>query len=173
MNSLSDIRRASFLLNSGAEMFRETAVSIAITGSSGTVASTMNATNNITYPLPGSSFSALDGVPRGKAVFFLKRASLVVTVHNFHNDILFGDLPMHSKVETLAVLLEQIYIPLLSNSLNKKLWPETVFQDLNDQTKGILNKVQEVSNFFYCISFRLHQFPLLLFESFLLFFFIR
>lgn len=99
-------------------------------------------------PPPSSSFSTLDGVPRGKCVYFLKRqlhAAAALTRDNFRREVVCGDFPIHSKIDTLAVLFDEILQPLLQNSLNRKLWPEVVAKDLNTRMKDVRNTLTEVS----------------------------
>lgn len=101
--------------------------------------------SNFPPPPPASSFTTLDGVPRGKSAYFLKKDFNVITMDNFEYEILCGDLPVHSKVETLVILFDEIYFPLLSNPMNRKMWPETVTKDLQRHMKDLRNTLCEVS----------------------------
>ncbi|XP_046805883.1 dynein beta chain, ciliary-like [Lucilia cuprina] len=98
-------------------------------------------------PPPSSSFSTLDGVPRGKCVYFVKRqlhAAVALTRDNYRHEVIFGDFPIHSKIETLSVLFDEILQPLLQNSQNRKLWPEVVGKDLNTRMKDVRNTLTEI-----------------------------
>lgn len=99
-------------------------------------------------PPPSSSFSTLDGVPRGKCVYFLKRQlhhCPSILRDNYRREVICGDFPIHSKIETLVVLFDEILQPLLQNSLNRKMWPEVVGKDLNARMKDVRNTLTEVS----------------------------
>ncbi|KAM7359982.1 dynein beta chain, ciliary-like [Cochliomyia hominivorax] len=97
-------------------------------------------------PPPSSSFSTLDGVPRGKCVYFLKRQlhSPPLTRDNYRHEVICGDFPIHSKIETLSILFDEILQPLLQNSLNRKMWPEVVGKDLNTRMKDVKNTLTEI-----------------------------
>ncbi|XP_053970080.1 dynein beta chain, ciliary [Anastrepha ludens] len=96
-------------------------------------------------PPPSSSFSTLDGVPRGKCVYFVRRsADIPLTAANFRTQILCGDLPVHSKIETLSLLFDEIFQPLLECPLNRKSWPKPVQKDLQIRTKEVRNTLVEI-----------------------------
>ena len=116
-----------------------------------TVAATaaMTAVTALLAPLPppSSSFSTLDGVPRGKCAYFLKnRLGCPLTRDNLRREVICGDFPIHSKIETLAVLFDEILQPLLQNPHNRKMWPEVVVKDLNTRIKDVRNTLTAVSN---------------------------
>lgn len=102
----------------------------------------------LTLPMPpaSSSFSTLDGVPRGKCVYFVRRsANIPLTAANFRTQILCGDLPVHSKIETLSLLFDEVFQPLLECPINRKSWPKPVQKDLQIHIKEVRNTLVEVS----------------------------
>lgn len=121
-----------------------TASSTAIVASAAAVA----AAAVLTLPMPpaSSSFSTLDGVPRGKCVYFVRRsANIPLTAANFRTQILCGDLPVHSKIETLSLLFDEVFQPLLECPPNRKSWPKPVQKDLQIHIKEVRNTLVEVS----------------------------
>ncbi|XP_039966059.1 dynein beta chain, ciliary [Bactrocera tryoni] len=101
----------------------------------------------LTLPMPpaSSSFSTLDGVPRGKCVYFVRRsANIPLTAANFRTQILCGDLPVHSKIETLSLLFDEVFQPLLECPPNRKSWPKPVQKDLQLHIKEVRNMLVEI-----------------------------
>ncbi|XP_073817377.1 dynein beta chain, ciliary-like [Musca autumnalis] len=96
-------------------------------------------------PSPSSSFSTLDGVPRGKCAFFVRRESNVpLTDDNFVQQVIYGDFPVHSKIDTLLILFDEILQPLLINPQNRRLWPDVVGKDLNNRMKDVRNTLTQI-----------------------------
>uniref|UniRef100_A0A1A9W2M5 Dynein heavy chain tail domain-containing protein n=1 Tax=Glossina brevipalpis TaxID=37001 RepID=A0A1A9W2M5_9MUSC len=103
------------------------------------VSAAMNATACL-LPMPAtsSSFSTLDGVPRGKCTYFLrKQLNIPLTNENFRNHVIFGDFPIHSKMETLSVIFEEVLKPLLQCAGNRKLRSDVQNKDLDARVKDI------------------------------------
>ncbi|XP_067623613.1 dynein beta chain, ciliary [Eurosta solidaginis] len=110
-------------------------------------ASAIDAAAILMLPMPpaSSSFSTLDGVPRGKCVYFVRRsANIPLTADNFRTQILCGDLPVHSKIETLSLLFDEVFQPLLECPLNRKSWPKPVQKDLQIRIKDVRNTLVEI-----------------------------
>lgn len=144
---------ATAKVEEGKEMFREN-IQISLTSSSTAIlpaiaTAAMTAVTALLAPLPppSSSFSTLDGVPRGKCTYFLKRQlNTSLTRDNFRCEIISGDFPIHSKIETLAILFDEILQPLMQNPLNRTQWPDVVGKDLNARLKDVRNTLTEVSS---------------------------
>lgn len=49
-----------------------------------------------------------------------------------------------NTVECLSALVDEVVYPLLSNSLNRYLWPEVIVKDLDNQMQSIRNVIAEV-----------------------------
>ncbi|XP_037943923.1 dynein beta chain, ciliary-like [Teleopsis dalmanni] len=99
----------------------------------------------IPLPPPSSSFSTLDGVPRGKCAYFARRQlGVPLTVTNFGTEIMYGDFPVHSKIETLAILFDDVFQPMLQNPFNRKLLPKIVCKDLETRMKDVRNTLNEI-----------------------------
>lgn len=100
----------------------------------------------VSLPPPSSSFATLDGVPRGKCAYFVRRQlDVALCRDNFHGQVICGDFPVHSKIDTLAILFDEILQPLLQNHHNCRLWPESVNKDLSNRMKDVRNTLVEVS----------------------------
>lgn len=98
-------------------------------------------------PLPpaSSSFTTLDGVPRGKCAYFVRRHSSgePLTAFNFPESVLYGDFPVHSKIETMSLLFDEVLQPLLEKVQSQ--WPAIVRKDLQARIKEVRNTLTEVS----------------------------
>lgn len=58
-------------------------------------------------------------------------------------DIIFGDLSAR-PINDVAVLLDEIYYPILNNPANQEDWPEVIKKDLLLQIQEIRNVIAEV-----------------------------
>lgn len=64
-----------------------------------------------------------------KAVYFLKKNMGQPLSEKLDNDLIMGDLGTN-PLEFLSILLEEVYMPLLSNPKNLELWPDVVAFDV-------------------------------------------
>ncbi|XP_068157565.1 LOW QUALITY PROTEIN: dynein beta chain, ciliary [Drosophila tropicalis] len=100
-------------------------------------------------PLPpaSSSFTTLDGVPRGKCAYFIRCSSgggsaFKLTEANFASSVLYGDFPVHSKIETMSLVFDEILQPLLEQAQSQ--WPAMVQKDLQTRIKEVRNTLTEI-----------------------------
>ncbi|XP_017082814.2 dynein heavy chain 17, axonemal [Drosophila eugracilis] len=97
-------------------------------------------------PLPpaSSSFTTLDGVPRGKCAYFVRRNTSdgSLTATNFAESVLYGDFPVHSKIETMSLLFDEVLQPLLEQAQSQ--WPAIVRKDLQARIKEVRNTLTEI-----------------------------
>ncbi|EDX14647.1 GD18081 [Drosophila simulans] len=97
-------------------------------------------------PLPpaSSSFTTLDGVPRGKCAYFVRRNTSdgPLTASNFAESVLYGDFPVHSKIETMSLLFDDVLQPLLEQAQSQ--WPAIVRKDLQARIKEVRNTLTEI-----------------------------
>lgn len=100
-----------------------------------------------------SNFLVVDNMPKGKAIYFLKSFPVEIQNDNFPMNVIYGDVPATNHIKTLAVLFEDIYIPLLSNKSNRELWPPTAAMDIEKQIKQMQLFLEEVS-FYYLYNYR-------------------
>uniref|UniRef100_A0A1B0AHJ1 Uncharacterized protein n=1 Tax=Glossina pallidipes TaxID=7398 RepID=A0A1B0AHJ1_GLOPL len=122
------------------------------------VSAAMNATACL-LPIPAtsSSFSTLDGVPRGKCVYFLrKQLNIPLINENFRKHVIFGDFPIHSKMETLSVIFEEVIKPLLQCAQNRKFRSDMQNKDLDARIKDIhtnlIERIQkQIEGFVSCV----------------------
>lgn len=102
-------------------------------------------TGALLVPLPpaSSSFTTLDGVPRGKCAYFIRHnVDVPLTASNFHSSVLYGDFPVHSKMETMSLLFDEVLQPLLDKA--QGVWPSPVRKDLQARVKEVRNTLTEV-----------------------------
>ncbi|CAH0384793.1 unnamed protein product [Bemisia tabaci] len=87
----------------------------------------------VSFPLPAKT----------KVTYFIRGFDDVITAENFHSVVIFGDISPR-PVESLAVLFEQIYMPMLSNSSNQKQWPMAVRDDIKKHVYDLKSAVFQV-----------------------------
>lgn len=99
-----------------------------------------------------SNILAMDSMPKGKAIYFLKSYPVEIKIDNFPMYVIYGDIPATNYIKTLAILFEEVYLPLLSNKDNRALWPPTASMDIQKQIKQMQIFLEEVSNFIFLFS---------------------
>lgn len=106
-------------------------------------AATTTGTLLVPMPLASSSFTTLDGVPRGKCAYFIRHnVAQPLTAANFQSTVLYGDFPVHSKIETMSLLFDDVLQPLLERA--ERQWPQPVRKDLQARLKEVRNTLTEV-----------------------------
>lgn len=106
-------------------------------------AATTTGTLLVPMPLASSSFTTLDGVPRGKCAYFIRHnVAQPLTAANFQSTVLYGDFPVHSKIETMSLLFDDVLQPLLERA--ERQWPQPVRKDLQARLKDVRNTLTEV-----------------------------
>ncbi|ALC45571.1 CG41497 [Drosophila busckii] len=106
-------------------------------------ATTAGALLVVPMPPASSSFSTLDGVPRGKCAYFIRQnVGVPLTAANFQSCVLYGDFPVHSKIETMSLLVDEVLQPLLEQGERK--WPLSVRKDLQARIKDVRNTLTEI-----------------------------
>nr|CAD7423391.1 unnamed protein product [Timema monikensis] len=80
---------------------------------------------------------------RNKAVYFIKRDKETITGENFRRRLVFGDIAP-KPVDELATLVEEVFVPLLSNPMNHKGWPKVAADDVIKHVHELKNAVYEV-----------------------------
>lgn len=83
---------------------------------------------------------------KSKVTFFIRKKPEAVTISNFRDVLLFGDMGC-KPVEELAVLVEQVYAPLLCNKQNHLGWPHVVSEDVINHVLAFKNTVYQVTHF--------------------------
>lgn len=82
-------------------------------------------------------------VIRTKYTYFIKKVPEVVTMENFRQVIFFGDMAAR-PIEELSVILENVFLPVLSNPNNQKGWPKVVADDVEGHVRTFKNVIQQV-----------------------------
>lgn len=82
---------------------------------------------------------------RSKFSYFIRKKKEIVSMENFRNVLVFGD-SAGKPVEELAVVTEEIFLPLLSNPENTKWWPTVVTEDVVAHVQAFKNTVYQVIN---------------------------
>ncbi|KAK1137302.1 hypothetical protein K0M31_001815 [Melipona bicolor] len=78
-----------------------------------------------------------------KQTYFLKREPQMVTEHNYKDLLIPGDMAPN-PIEELAVLVEDAYVPILSNPKNHVAWPEIVRKDVKKQVYDFRSLIWQV-----------------------------
>ncbi|GCC26775.1 hypothetical protein chiPu_0005195 [Chiloscyllium punctatum] len=66
---------------------------------------------------------------KNKAVFFVKRHKEKLTADSMRTNLLFGDLA-YCPLDQFAALVDEVVMPVLTNSRNHNSWPQVVSQDV-------------------------------------------
>ncbi|CAG9581722.1 unnamed protein product [Danaus chrysippus] len=80
---------------------------------------------------------------KNKAVFFVKKRPDVVPKERCAEMVIFGDLAPR-LIDELAALVDEVFVPMLSNPLNHEGWPLVVSQDILKQIHNLKSTVYEV-----------------------------
>ncbi|KAI5645013.1 dynein heavy chain and region d6 of dynein motor domain-containing protein [Phthorimaea operculella] len=80
---------------------------------------------------------------KNKAVYFVKKKPDVIPKEDCAHHVIFGDLAPR-LIDELAALVDEVFVPLLSNPLNHEGWPLVVSQDILKQIHSLKSTVYEV-----------------------------
>ncbi|KAL4716849.1 hypothetical protein ACJJTC_012660 [Scirpophaga incertulas] len=80
---------------------------------------------------------------KNKGVYFVKKKPDAVPKENCSEMLIFGDLAPRI-IDELAALVDEVFVPLLSNPLNHEGWPLVVSQDILKQIHNLKSTVYEV-----------------------------
>jgi dynein heavy chain len=64
-----------------------------------------------------------------KSIYFLKRRAGAQITEKLESELILGDLSAN-PLEFLSTLLEEVYLPILTNQKNLESWPEVVASDV-------------------------------------------
>ena len=79
-----------------------------------------------------------------KSLYFLKRRNGAQIQEKLDAELIMGDLGANS-LEFLSVLLEEVYLPILTNQKNLETWPEVVASDVLRQFHQLNGAVYVIS----------------------------
>lgn len=68
----------------------------------------------------------------------------VLFINFLHQSLVFGDMS-GSPIEDLAVVLDEVLYPMLSNPDNQVGWPEIIKKDVDSHFQELRNVIAEVS----------------------------
>ncbi|XP_008276610.1 dynein axonemal heavy chain 9 [Stegastes partitus] len=86
---------------------------------------------------PAASFAAN---PKHKAVYFLKPSGATLSPETMKEKLVFGDLS-YAPLDQFSALVEEVVVPLLSNSRNHTQWPQVVSQDIRRHVHSLKTSV--------------------------------
>lgn len=79
-----------------------------------------------------------------KSCFFIRKSiPLPFKTTDFHHLIIYGDTTSTTAVEELAVLVEEVYYPMLHNKANQLPWPEELRKNIQDKVQFLRDVVDE------------------------------
>ncbi|XP_059610636.1 dynein beta chain, ciliary isoform X2 [Phlebotomus argentipes] len=78
-----------------------------------------------------------------KGVYFIKKYPQEVPRENCQDMLIVGDLATRT-IDQLSTLVDEIFVPLLSNPQNHKGWPEMVAQDVQKHVHSLKSTVYQV-----------------------------
>lgn len=82
-------------------------------------------------------------VSKQKVAYFLRKVKDVIIWDNFKQVLVFGDMSPR-PIEELAVLVEEVFCPLLTNAGNQIGWPAIIKKDVADHCYAFRNSVYQV-----------------------------
>ncbi|XP_042198221.1 dynein axonemal heavy chain 9 isoform X3 [Callorhinchus milii] len=77
---------------------------------------------------------------KNKAVFFVKKHKDQLTRESMKTQLGFGDLS-YSPLDQFSALVDEVVVPVLTNSRNLSRWPQVVSQDVMRHTYGLKSNV--------------------------------
>lgn len=78
-----------------------------------------------------------------KGVYFIKKRQQPVPKDNCKTALIVGDLATRS-IDQLSCLVDEVFVPLLSNEDNHDEWPEMVAQDVKKHVHNLKSTVYQV-----------------------------
>lgn len=78
-----------------------------------------------------------------KFTYFIRKLPEPVTMENFRKVLIFGDMS-GKPIEDMSILVEGVFVPLLSNSANQTGWPKVVSQDVITHVRAFKNTIDQV-----------------------------
>lgn len=76
-------------------------------------------------------------------VYFIKKQTMPVPREDCSDFLIVGDLATRC-IDQLSSLVDEVFVPLLSNEDNHTGWPEMVSQDVQKQTHNLKSTVYQV-----------------------------
>lgn len=80
---------------------------------------------------------------KSKGVFFIKKHSEPVPKEDCKSFLIVGDLATRT-IDQLSCLVDEVFVPLLSNEDNHDEWPEMVAQDVKKHVHNLKSTVYQV-----------------------------
>lgn len=79
-----------------------------------------------------------------KSCFFIRKILPLRFTHmNFRELLIYGDTTSTHAVEELAILVEEVYHPLLNNKINQLPWPEELRKDIERKVQCLRDVASE------------------------------
>ncbi|KAF5274393.1 hypothetical protein FQA39_LY07273 [Lamprigera yunnana] len=80
---------------------------------------------------------------KSKWSYFIRKSKVEITKHNIRSVLLIGDMSP-KPVEQLAALVEDMFLPLLTNPANQVGWPAVLRADMEKHVFAFKNKVYQI-----------------------------
>lgn len=80
---------------------------------------------------------------KSKGVYFIKKHCLPIPRENCEDFFIFGDLATQT-IDQLSTIVDEVFVPLLSNEVNYKDWPQMVSQDVQKHVHSLKSTVHQV-----------------------------
>ncbi|KAK4884537.1 hypothetical protein RN001_000808 [Aquatica leii] len=80
---------------------------------------------------------------KSKSSYFIRKSKEIITKENIRQVLLIGDMSPR-PVEEVAALVEDMFLPLLSNPANQAGWPAIVASDIAKHAFAFKNKVYQI-----------------------------
>ncbi|XP_025160705.1 dynein beta chain, ciliary-like [Harpegnathos saltator] len=88
-------------------------------------------------------FLGIPATARAKTSYFAKRSPVEITRQNYRDVVMPGDMAP-KPIEELSVLIEEAYVPILSNPKNHRGWPRVVGEDVRKHVCDLRSVICQV-----------------------------
>ncbi|XP_031634969.1 dynein beta chain, ciliary-like, partial [Contarinia nasturtii] len=78
-----------------------------------------------------------------KGIYFIKKRPAPIPKEKCSEFLVYGDLATKA-IDQLSCLVDEVFVPLLSNEVNFEDWPEIVAQDVQKQVHNLKSTVYQV-----------------------------
>ncbi|CAH1960837.1 unnamed protein product [Acanthoscelides obtectus] len=99
----------------------------------------------MTIPTTGllTPMTSFNNQIKQKFTYFIRKKEEAVTMENFRDVLAFGDMA-GKPVDELAVLMEGVFVPIISNPKNQRGWPKVVTEDVVSHVRNFKNTVEQI-----------------------------
>lgn len=84
--------------------------------------------------------------PKQKFSYFVRKKPEEITEENISEMLIIGDMS-NKPIEELAILVDEVFVPILLNPENQVGWPSVICEDVATQVQNFSNIMYQVIYF--------------------------